>query len=151
MTESLGALTNERDNKYRKDVDRQERNKRKTKSRLCVSVDVERDYVVRCDGVSEQFSTCRQNGGAGQVVRRESSFCPPRSLYQVKKTNYQFVQSILYLFCWCCLFPSFCCRRGESKWVKGKNDQTREICFPSAWWWMRLCSESGGLEILLFI
>ncbi len=85
MTESLGALTNERDNKYRKDVDRQERNKRKTKSRLCVSVDVERDYVVRCDGVSEQFSTCRQNGGAGQVVRRESSFCPPRSLYQVKK------------------------------------------------------------------
>lgn len=134
MTQPLGALTNERDNKYRKDVDRQERNKRKTKSRLCVSADVERDYVVRCDGVSEQFSTCRQNGGAGQVVRRESSFCPPRSLYQVKKKTQLPICAIHPLpLLLMLLFPSFCCRRGGIEMRERQIDQTREICFPSAW------------------
>ena len=43
--------------------------------------------MVRCDGVSKQFSTCRQNGGSGQIVRRESPLCSPRSLHQVKKNT----------------------------------------------------------------
>ena len=43
--------------------------------------------MVRCDGVSKQFSTCRQNGGSGQIVRRESPLCSPRSLHQVKKKH----------------------------------------------------------------
>ena len=53
--------------------------------------------MVRCDGVSEQFSTCRQNGGSGQIVRRESSFCPPRSVYQVTNSS---------VVCLCVLFSS---------------------------------------------
>lgn len=101
----------------------------------CVLVaDVERDYVVRCDGVSEQFSTCRQNGGAGQVVRRESSFCPPRSLYQVKNKTQLPICAIHPLpLLLMLLFPSFCCRRGGIEMRERQIDQTREICFPSAW------------------
>ncbi len=71
---------------------------------MCADVERDRErerekdyYVVRCDGVSEQFSTCRQNGGSGQIVRRESSFCPPRSVYQVTNSS---------VVCVCVLFSS---------------------------------------------
>ena len=65
--------------------------------------------MVRCDGVSEQFSTCRQNGGSGQIVRRESSFCTPRSVYQVTNSSVVCVCVCVVLIysCRCC-----CCSCG---------------------------------------